>query len=63
MAQRDGLQECNPSADHAEIDDSLRRLRTDRIDIYHVHWPDLLPIGKLPRRCALYERGKIGAIG
>jgi aryl-alcohol dehydrogenase-like predicted oxidoreductase len=23
-----------------EIDDSLRRLRTDRIDIYQVHWPD-----------------------
>ena len=23
-----------------EIDESLRRLRTDYIDIYHVHWPD-----------------------
>ena len=28
-----------------EIDDSLRRLRTDRIDMYQVHWPDpLVPI-------------------
>src|ERR1019366_10067130 len=23
-----------------EIDDSLRRLRTDVIDLYQVHWPD-----------------------
>ena len=25
-----------------EVDDSLRRLRTDYIDIYQVHWPDPL---------------------
>ena len=25
-----------------EVEDSLRRLRTDRIDVYQVHWPDPL---------------------
>ncbi len=23
-----------------EVEDSLRRLRTDRLDIYQIHWPD-----------------------
>ena len=48
-----------------EIDDSLRRLRTDRIDIYHVHWPDpLVPIEETAEAMyTLYRQGKIGAIG
>src|SRR5262249_56328901 len=25
-----------------EVEDSLRRLRTDHIDVYQVHWPDPL---------------------
>src|SRR6202158_4797770 len=48
-----------------EIDDSLRRLRTDYIDVYQVHWPDpLVPLeetGEAMR--TLYEQGKIRAIG
>ena len=37
-----------------EVDESLRRLRTDRIDIYQAHWPDpLTQSRKPPRRCIL----------
>jgi aryl-alcohol dehydrogenase-like predicted oxidoreductase len=48
-----------------EIEDSLRRLQTDYIDIYQVHWPDTLtPIaetaGAMKR---LLDAGKIRAIG
>lgn len=48
-----------------EIDESLRRLRTDDIDIYQVHWPDpLVPIEETAEAMrTLYERGKIRAIG
>jgi aryl-alcohol dehydrogenase-like predicted oxidoreductase len=48
-----------------EVDDSLRRLRTDYIDIYQVHWPDpLVPIEETAAAMrALYEQGKIRAIG
>jgi aryl-alcohol dehydrogenase-like predicted oxidoreductase len=48
-----------------EIDDSLRRLQTDYIDIYQVHWPD--PLVSIEETAAamqqLYKQGKIRAIG
>jgi aryl-alcohol dehydrogenase-like predicted oxidoreductase len=49
----------------AEIEDSLRRLRTDVIDVYQVHWPDpLVPIEETAQAMnALYKQGKIRAIG
>lgn len=48
-----------------EIDQSLRRLRTDYVDIYQVHWPDpLVPIEETAlAMLSLYEQGKIRAIG
>jgi aryl-alcohol dehydrogenase-like predicted oxidoreductase len=49
----------------AEVEDSLRRLRTDYIDIYQVHWPDpLVPIEETAEAMrTLFEQGKIRAIG
>jgi aryl-alcohol dehydrogenase-like predicted oxidoreductase len=48
-----------------EVEDSLRRLRTDYIDIYQVHWPDpLVPVEETAEAMRmLYEQGKIRAIG
>ncbi len=48
-----------------EIEDSLRRLRTDVIDIYQVHWPDPnTPIAETAEALgALLKAGKIRAIG
>jgi aryl-alcohol dehydrogenase-like predicted oxidoreductase len=48
-----------------EVEDSLRRLRTDYIDIYQVHWPDpLVPVEETAEAMrSLYEQGKIRAIG
>jgi aryl-alcohol dehydrogenase-like predicted oxidoreductase len=48
-----------------EVDESLRRLRTDYIDIYQVHWPDpLVPIEETADAMGmLYDQGKIRAIG
>ncbi len=48
-----------------EIEDSLRRLQTDYIDIYYVHWPDpLVPLEETAETMnAFLEQGKIRAVG
>jgi aryl-alcohol dehydrogenase-like predicted oxidoreductase len=48
-----------------ELENSLRRLQTDYVDIYQVHWPDpLVPIEETAATLReLYEQGKIRAIG
>src|SRR3981189_933243 len=56
---------ASPARILQEIDDSLRRLRTDYIDVYQVHWPD--PLVTIERTAetmrTLFEQGKIRAIG
>jgi aryl-alcohol dehydrogenase-like predicted oxidoreductase len=48
-----------------EVETSLRRLRTDYIDIYQVHWPDpLVAIEETAEAMGtLFRQGKIRAIG
>ncbi len=48
-----------------EVEDSLRRLQTDYIDVYQVHWPDPLVMIEETAEAmsALYNQGKIRAIG
>jgi aryl-alcohol dehydrogenase-like predicted oxidoreductase len=48
-----------------EVEDSLRRLRTDYIDVYQVHWPDpIVPIEETATAMQiLFKQGKIRAIG
>ena len=64
---RDGkiYRNATPARIRQEIDDSLRRLRTDYIDIYQVHWPDpKVPVEETAEAMRLlYAQGKIRAIG
>lgn len=48
-----------------EVENSLRRLRTDVIDLYQVHWPDPhTPIAETAEAiAALHRDGKIRAVG
>ena len=57
----------NASADRIrrEIDDSLRRLGRDRIDVYHVHWPDpTRPVEETARAMReLLDQDVVAAVG
>jgi aryl-alcohol dehydrogenase-like predicted oxidoreductase len=48
-----------------EMDDSLRRLRTDYIDLYQIHWPDtVVPVEEVAGVLAEFQRaGKVRALG
>ena len=67
LAWRDGKPYRNASKSRIvqEVEDSLRRLQADVIDIYQVHWPD--PNTAIEETAeamaALYRAGKIRAIG
>ena len=59
------FRDSRPTRIRREIEDSLRRLRTDVVDLYQVHWPDLeTPIADTARTLEdLRREGKIRAIG
>lgn len=67
LAWKDGTvcRDSRPERIRQEVEDSLRRLQTDVIDIYQVHWPDLeTPIEETAKTLdALRREGKIRAIG
>jgi len=48
-----------------ELEDSLRRLGTDSIDLYQIHWPDpLVPIAETAALLAEFQcEGKVRALG
>jgi aryl-alcohol dehydrogenase-like predicted oxidoreductase len=54
-----------PARIREELQESLKRLRTDHIDIYHLHWPDpVVPIEESAAALGkLLQEGKIRAIG
>jgi aryl-alcohol dehydrogenase-like predicted oxidoreductase len=67
IAWKDGqpFRDSRPTRLRQEIEDSLRRLRTDVIDLYQVQWPDPeTPIAETARTLEdLRCEGKIRAIG
>jgi aryl-alcohol dehydrogenase-like predicted oxidoreductase len=67
LGWRDGqlYRDSRPQRIRQEIEDSLKRLRTDVIDLYQVHWPDFeTPIEETARTMEdLRRQGKIRAIG
>ncbi|THD68607.1 aldo/keto reductase [Phenylobacterium sp.] len=67
LSWKDGkpFRDSSPARIRQEIEASLRRLRTDVIDLYQVHWPDPgTPIAQTAEALdALRREGKIRAIG
>jgi aryl-alcohol dehydrogenase-like predicted oxidoreductase len=64
---RDGKVQRNAAASRIrqEVEDSLKRLRTDYIDLYQLHWPDpLVPIEESAEALGkLLRQGKVRALG
>jgi len=67
LAWREGRVFRNGSRDRIlkEVEDSLRRLRRDYLDIYYVHWPDpTRPMTETARVMReLHEQGTVKAVG
>ncbi|MDQ0474746.1 aldo/keto reductase [Labrys wisconsinensis] len=65
LASKANPAQATAAAMAAEVDASLRRLRTDHIDLYYIHWPQR-GVDMRPRMEALEaarRQGKIGAVG
>jgi aryl-alcohol dehydrogenase-like predicted oxidoreductase len=54
-----------PARLRRELEDSLRRLGTDFIDLYQIHWPDtLIPVAETAALLGQFQReGKVRALG
>jgi aryl-alcohol dehydrogenase-like predicted oxidoreductase len=67
LAWQDGkvFRDSRPARIRQEVEDSLKRLRTDVIDLYQVHWPDLETPFETTAAvlAALRQEGKIREIG
>ncbi len=64
--EREGIfRNSLPERIRKEVDNSLKRLRTDRIDLYQIHWPDpLVPFEETAGAMEeLLRSGKIRAVG
>lgn len=59
------FRDVSPAWARSAVEDSLRRLRLERIPLYYMHWPDgRTPIEDVVGALAdLRDEGKIGAIG
>lgn len=59
------VRDCKYNSIEREIDESLKRLQTDYIDFYVMHWPDVnTPIEETMAACnMLKKKGKIRFIG
>jgi aryl-alcohol dehydrogenase-like predicted oxidoreductase len=54
----------DPASIRREVDASLRRLRTERIDLYQMHWPAAEPVEEYWRALLdLKSQGKVRAVG
>ncbi|WP_420997987.1 aldo/keto reductase [Cupriavidus sp. 30B13] len=59
------FRDSRPARLRQEVEDSLRRLQTDVLDVYQIHWPDLeTPLEETARTLEdLRREGKIRSIG
>jgi myo-inositol catabolism protein IolS len=65
LATKIGLQDLDPASIHRCCETSLRRLKTDYIDLYQVHWPNAeLPLEPTYEALLrLKAAGKVRAVG